>query len=94
LITITVRFYGASMASTTTAAAPAPLVAVRLLAWGGTDADIECAVRDAGRGWSRETWQITVERVPGPVNVRDGTEIATRRTKRWGWVAMPGYVHA
>lgn len=82
------------MASTTTAAASLRPVAVRLLAWGGDDSDIECAIRDAGYGWSRETWRLIVERVPGPVDVRDGAEIAIRRTTRWGYVAMPGYVRA
>jgi hypothetical protein len=64
-----------------------------VLAWGSTDRDVECALDDAGRGWSRETWRITLERVPGPVEVRDGAEIASRRTARWGYVAVPGYVY-
>jgi hypothetical protein len=82
------------MVSTALAAAPNPPVAVRLLVWGGTDRDVECALDHARQGWSRETWRITVERVPGPVDVPDGKEIAARHTATWGYVALAGYVRA
>lgn len=76
--------------STTSAAATLPGVAVLLIAWGKTDRDVERALDDAGQGWARQTWQIIMERVPGPIRVPTGSEIATRVTPRWGYVALPG----
>jgi hypothetical protein len=65
-------------------------IPVRLVVWAANDAAAEIAVAEAKYGWSRETWSVTVERVPAPIWVHGGAEIAERHTPRWSYVALPG----
>jgi hypothetical protein len=64
-------------------------IPVRLVVWAANDVAAEIAVAEAGRGWSRETWSIRVERVGAPLWVPEGSEIAERRTRTWAYVALP-----
>jgi hypothetical protein len=70
-------------------------IAVHVLAWGVTQADIEHALYKAGQGPSRNAWEFAeVERltgIPCPIDVRDPapTTIATDAGYHWAYAVYP-----
>ena len=69
--------------------------AVRVLAWGATQADIEHALYKASQGPSRNAWDFAeVERligIPCPIDVRDPDPktIATDAGYHWAYAVYP-----
>jgi|GEM_PF-6590874 len=63
---------------------------VQVRAWGLTDADVEDALRHAGRGWGRGGWEFAaVERLTGspcPLDVRDPQALAAEADFGWAYV--------
>jgi len=69
-------------------------LSVQVRAWGLTDADVEDALRHAGRGWGRGGWEfVAVERLTGapcPLDVRNPGALAADAGYGWAYVVTRG----
>lgn len=67
---------------------------VRVRAWGATDAEVDEALRRAGRGWGRGGWEFAdVKRLTGapcPLDVHDRTALAAEQGYDWAYVVHRG----
>lgn len=63
---------------------------VRVRAWGENDAEVDEALRQAGRGWGRGGWEfVAVERLTGapcPLDVRSPGALAADAGYGWAYV--------
>jgi hypothetical protein len=87
---VTLRLHDGGTIPPEGAYAVPPRSPVRLRVWGATPAEQEQAIRKAGQGWGRNSWDfVATERLDGavcPLDLHDGKSIAAESGYGWAYV--------